>query len=90
MRTPIFRKQFQKELEKCKRRGLNTDEIREVMCKLIENKPLEPRNKNHPFSGEYTGCFECHIRPDWLLVYMLDDGANTITFVRTGTHSDLF
>lgn len=60
------------------------------MQKLIENKSLELRNKNHRLSGDFAQCFECHIRPDWLLIYILDDKENSITFVRTGTHSDLF
>lgn len=90
MRTPIFTKKFQKELKKCKSRGLNTHEIGDIMAKLIEDKPLEARNKNHPLIGDFAGCYECHIRPDWLLVYMLDNEASTVTFLRTGTHSDLF
>jgi len=90
MRTPIFTKKFQKELKKCKSRGLKTSEIGDIMAKLIEDEPLEARNKNHPLIGDYAGCYECHIRPDWLLVYMLDNEANTVTFLRTGTHSDLF
>ena len=90
MRTPIFTKKFQKELKKYKSRGLNTSEIGDIMAKLIEDEPLEARNKNHPLSGDFSGCYECHIRPDWLLVYMLDNEANTVTFLRTGTHSDLF
>lgn len=90
MRTPIYTKKFQKELKKCKSRGLDTGDIAKVMEKLIEGKPLEPKNKNHPLSGDFVGCFDCHIHPDWLLVYMLDDEANTVTFLRTGTHADLF
>jgi len=90
MRTPIFTNKFQKELKKCKSRGLNTNEIGDIMAKLIEDEPLEARNKNHPLSGDFAGCYECHIRPDWLLVYMLDNEANTVIFLRTGTHSDLF
>jgi mRNA interferase YafQ len=91
MRTPIFTKKFQKELKKCKSRGLDTQEIAGIMKKLIEGQPLDPRNKNHPLSGgNFVGCFECHIRPDWLLVYMIDDKVNSVTFLRTGTHSDLF
>lgn len=50
MRTPIFTKKFQKELKKCKSRGLNTSEIGDIMAKLIEDKPLDTRNKNHPLS----------------------------------------
>ena len=90
MRTPIFRKKFKKELEKCKSRGLNMEELKTVMTKLIAGETLEERYKNHPLSGNYKGCLECHIRPDWLLVYILDEEEKTITFTRTGTHSDLF
>lgn len=91
MRTPVFTNKFQKELKKCKSRGLDMRDITDIMQKLINNEPLAQRNKNHPLSGgDFTGCFECHIRPDWLLVYMVDDEANTVTFLRTGTHSDLF
>jgi mRNA-degrading endonuclease YafQ of YafQ-DinJ toxin-antitoxin module len=50
MRTPIFTNKFQKELKKCKSRGLNTSEIGDIMAKLIEDEPLETRNKNHPLS----------------------------------------
>lgn len=90
MRTPIFTKKFEKELEKCKSRGLKIEEVKVVIKKLIQDIPLEPRNKNHALSGNYSGCFECHIKPDWLLIYMLDNDKNTVTFLRTGTHSDLF
>jgi mRNA interferase YafQ len=90
MRTPVFTKKFEKELEKCKKRGLKIEEIREIMKRIVQDIPLEIRNKNHPLSGDYIGCFECHIKPDWLLIYMLDNEANTVTFLRTGTHSDLF
>jgi mRNA interferase YafQ len=90
MRTPIFTKKFEKELEKCKSRGLKIEEIKTVMKKIVNDSPLEVRYKNHLLSGNYVGCFECHIKPDWLLIYMLDNEANTATFLRTGTHSDLF
>lgn len=90
MRTPIYTNKFKKELEKCKRRNLKMSEIKEVMALLIANKPLEPKHKNHPLHGDYLGCYECHIQPDWLLVYILDNKVNTVTFVRTGTHADLF
>lgn len=90
MRTPIFTNKFKRELKKCKSRGLDTDDIAKIMEKLIKNEPLEPRNKNHPLNGEFIGCFDCHIHPDWILVYMFDDKENTVTFLRTGTHADLF
>ena len=60
------------------------------MLKLINDEPLEVKHHDHPLAGNYVGCRECHIRPDWLLVYLLNDGENSISFLRTGTHADLF
>jgi mRNA interferase YafQ len=90
MRTPIYTKRFEKDIEKCKKRGLKIKDIRDVMEKILKDIPLEVRNKNHFLSGDYSGCLECHVKPDWLLIYMLDNEANTATFLRTGTHADLF
>jgi mRNA interferase YafQ len=90
MRTPIFLKKFKKELEKCRKRGLNVQDLRVVLERLINDEPLEVRHRPHLLSGNYVNHWECHIRPDWLLIYVLDDEENTITLVRTGTHSDLF
>lgn len=59
------------------------------MTLLVEHKQLPQKNRNHKLQGRYKGCWECHIEPDWLLVYeKLAD--STIFFLRTGTHSDLF
>jgi len=90
MRTPIYTKRFEKDIEKCKKRGLKIKDIRDVMEKILKDIPLELRNKNHLLSGDYSGCLECHVKPDWLLIYMLDNEVNTATFLRTGTHADLF
>ena len=90
MRTPIYTNKFQKDLEKCKKRQLDIEGIKTVMGKLISGEQLEPKYNNHPLSGDYVNCWDCHIHPDWLLIYMLDNKANTITFLRTGTHADLF
>lgn len=90
MRTPIYANKFKKDLEKCKKRQLDIEDIKSVMTKLISGEKLEPRYKNHPLFGDYVNCLECHIYTDWLLIYILDNKANTITFLRTGTHADLF
>lgn len=90
MRTPIFSKRFRKELEKCRKRGLNLADIQAVMLKLMDDEPLEVKHHDHPLAGDFIGCRECHIRPDWLLVYLLDNKDNSISFLRTGTHADLF
>jgi mRNA interferase YafQ len=90
MRTPVFSKRFRKELDKCRKRGLNLAEIQAVMLVLMNDEPLEVKHHDHPLAGEFVGCRECHIRPDWLLVYLLNDEDNSISFLRTGTHADLF
>ena len=58
------------------------------MRQLVEQKPLEAKYRDHPLKGDYVDCRECHIEPDWLLIYMIKE--DTIIFVRTGSHADLF
>ena len=60
------------------------------MRQIVEEKALDPKHRDHVLSGEYKGFGECHIRPDWLLIYLKDIRKKTITFVRTGSHADLF
>ena len=57
---------------------------------LAEEKDLPPKYKDHPLSGDYVGCRECHITPDWLLIYEINQGELILYLTRTGTHSDLF
>jgi len=79
---------FEKDVKLMKRRGKDTAKLRGIMQRLIDENPLEPRHRDHPLVGSYVGRRECHIEPNWLLVYKL--GAGWILFERTGTHSDLF
>jgi len=62
----------------------------EVVTQLVETGSLSPKNKPHKLTGNYKGFWECHIQPDWLLVWEQDDTIRLITLTRTGTHSDLF
>jgi len=88
MLIPIYEKTFQKELERDRKRGKDLKKLT-IICKiLIDEIPLPMKNKNHKLLGEYKGFWECHIEPDWLLVYKK---TNThVIFCRLGTHSDLF
>ena len=61
-----------------------------VLETLVEEKPLTPDHKDHALFGNYTGFRECHIQPDWLLIYKIDRGSLILTAARTGSHSDLF
>jgi mRNA interferase YafQ len=71
-----------------KKRGKELPKIKEVMSQLIAEEPLVERYRDHPLIGNYKGRRECHIEPNWLLIYKLEDA--NIIFERTGTHSDLF
>ena len=65
-------------------------ELRMVLDKLCAEEPLEERYRDHALTNNYAGFRECHIRPDWLLIYAVDKGKLILTASRTGTHSDLF
>jgi mRNA interferase YafQ len=85
-----FTNQYVKDLELMKRRSLPKSELDEVVKLLSEEQPLLPKHKDHALKGNFSGYRECHIRPDWLLVYKKDKQMLTLVLVRTGTHSDLF
>lgn len=78
---------FEKDVKLCKKRGFKMVLLKETM-KLVATDSLTHRHRPHILSGDYTHYWECHIKSDWLLIYRKD--GNTITFERTGTHSDLF
>ncbi len=88
MRTPSFTRQFERDLRLMQRRGKDIPKLRSVMTLLIEELPLAERMRDHSLVGNWRGRRECHIEPDWLLIYKLED--NEIIFDRTGTHADLF
>ena len=66
------------------------NELRAVLDKLCAEQPLEERHRDHALSGSYVGFRECHVRPDWLLIYAIDKGQLILTAARTGAHSDSF
>ncbi|MBM6783115.1 type II toxin-antitoxin system YafQ family toxin [Enorma massiliensis] len=82
--------QFKRDYKRMKKRGLNMAELQIVLDKLCADKPLEERHRDHALVGRYAGFRECHIRPDWLLVYAIDKDRLILVASRTGTHSDLF
>ncbi len=88
MYTPVFKNKFNKDLKVSIKRGKVVSKIKKVMSALIAGEVLEPRYRDHSLKGEYTDCRECHIEPDWLLIYMIKK--DSVIFIRTGTHSDLF
>ncbi len=87
---PIYTKRFDKDVKKAIKRGKNIDKLKIIIIKLINNESLEKTYQDHPLIGNYKDRRECHIEPDWLLIYKLIPEDNQIIFERTGTHSDLF
>ena len=81
---------FKKGLRLAQKRGLNISLLEEIVEKLLHKIPLEARNRDHALSGNYKGYRECHIQPDWLLIYLIEDNILTLTLIDTGTHADLF
>ena len=81
---------FQKDLKRIEKRGYNISLLTEVIKMLAGGEQLPEKNKDHNLSGDYAGCRECHITPDWLLIYEIADDELILYLTRTGTHSDLF
>lgn len=81
---------FKKDLKLCKSRGYDINLINKIIGKLANEEPLEEKNKDHALHGNWEGYRECHILPDWLLVYKYVEGELILYLTRTGTHSDLF
>ena len=88
MLKPVYTKQFEKDLKLCLKRGKDKEKIKAVITKLVNEKKLEARYKDHKFVGNFAGRKECHIEPDWLLIYQIE--TEKIIFEITGSHSDLF
>lgn len=85
-RTAIFRR----DLKRAIKRGLDMDLLDEVVSALQNGETLPAKNKDHALSGNWVGHRECHIQPDWLLVYRIINQTLVLSLVRTGTHSDIF
>lgn len=84
--TTLFKKDFKLAMK----RGLNVELLENVIALLAMGEPLPAKNKDHALTGNWVGHRECHILPDWLLVYRIEDDVLVLTLARTGTHSDLF
>ena len=81
---------FKKDYKRVIKRGYNAKLMEEIIQKLAKGEQLPEKNKDHPLSGNYSGCRECHITPDWLLIYEIDNGELILYLTRTGMHSDCF
>lgn len=90
MRTVFHSGGFRKDLRLMHRRGKDLTRLQAVLDCLAEGRPPPPKMRDHPLKGEFAGCRECHIEPDWLLIYRWEKPGGVLRLERTGTHSDLF
>ena len=81
---------FKKDLKTVKKRGYDIQLLNDVVDTLAMGLPLDEKYKDHKLIGNYQGCRECHITPDWLLIYEISEEELILYLTRTGTHSDLF
>ena len=82
--------QFKKDFKLAMKRGLNIDLLETVIATLALGEPLPDKNKDHALTGNWIGHRECHILPDWLLIYRIEEEVLILTLARSGTHSDLY
>ena len=86
----ILTGKFKKSHKLTKKRGLDLKLLDKVITMLQNDIPLEEKYRDHELKGKYQGFRECHIQPDWLLIYLKENDVLTLTLVDTGTHADLF
>ena len=85
-----YSKRFEKDLKRCKKRGLNIELIKDAIEILAVNGKLPPVYRPHKLVNQKIETWECHIEPDWLMTWLQNDTELTLLFLQTGTHSDLF
>lgn len=91
MLKPRYSRQFKKDIKNIQMSGnKDLEKLKNVVRKLVDGTPLESRYHDHPVAGNLKGHRDCHIEPDWILLYRIDRDMREITFVRTGSHSGLF
>lgn len=81
---------FKKDLKKAIKQGKNLDKLEQAIDLLCSQKSLPPKNLDHKLSGDWGGYRECHLAPDWLMIYKIDTMLNALQLARTGSHAELF
>ena len=90
MLTIKYQAAFKKDYKRIVKRGYDMRLLEKVIELLANQKPLPEKNRDHQLSGDYAGCRECHITPDWLLIYEVAGDELILYLTRPGSHSDLF
>lgn len=86
----FYSAKFKKDYKRIKKQGKDVELLLDIVDILADEKPLEPQFNDHSLSGDYIGHRECHIQPDWLLIYKIDAKELVLVLTRTGSHSELF
>jgi mRNA interferase YafQ len=86
----IFTNQYKKDYKQCIKRKLDILLLDKLFTSLANTGTVPAKHRPHILSGNMRGCWECHVKPDWLLIWIKDESQKTITLIGTGTHSDLF
>lgn len=86
----IYSNKFKKSLKKCHKRGLDLAKIKDAINKLQSSGTLPPEYRPHKLVGKYIGKWECHIEPDWLMIWQQNETELILLLLDTGTHTDLF
>ena len=89
-RDIVWTARFKKDYKLAMKRHLDIELLDDIIRALSRGETLPEKNKDHELNGDWAGHRECHIQPDWLLVYRIEDDVLVLTLARTGTHSDLF
>ena len=88
MRSVSQTTQFVRDVKRIRKRGKNLEKLKVLVTKLAKTKPLDSKHRDHPLIGPWKNCRDCHIEPDWILIYSAD--SHSLHLERTGSHSDLF
>jgi mRNA interferase YafQ len=88
MLNAIYTNQFKKDLKIAAKRRKDLNKLKKLMAKIVNEETLDTKYKKHRLIGNYKGRWECHIEPDWLIIYF--ENSDEVIFERTGSHSDLF
>lgn len=90
MYKPVFSSRFKKDIKLAVKRGKDLEKLSAVVELLCEGNPLPKQYKDHPLAGDYSGFRDCHIEPDWVMIYRIENSQLQLILARTGTHADLF
>ena len=85
-----FSAKFRRDYKRIQKQGKDVNQLLKIVDILAAEQPLDPKYRDHVMTGDFIGHRECHIEPDWLLVYKVEQDALLLTLTRTGSHSDLF